>query len=62
MTTQTRDQYLDYLIDSSIQGVNRFFVLSFEDNAHRIRHTEYFKVEIGEQNVIPDEQNFLIDQ
>ena len=42
------NEYLDYLIDPSFQGVNRLFVLSFQDNAHRTRHTGYFlaKVEI----------------
>ena len=29
------NQYLYYLIDPSFQGVNRPFVLSFEDTAHR---------------------------
>ena len=27
--TQTRNQYIDYLIDPSFQGVNKLFVLSF---------------------------------
>ena len=31
-TRQARNQYLDYLIDSSFQGINRLFVLSFENN------------------------------
>ena len=33
-TIQPQNKYLDYLIDPSFQGVNRFFVLSFENNAH----------------------------
>ena len=32
---QRENQYLDYLIYPSFQGVNRIFVLSFEDNAAR---------------------------
>ena len=46
--------YLDYLIDPSFQGVNRVFVLSFDDNAHRTRHTGCFltKVEIEKYNVM----------
>ena len=36
-----QNRYLDNLIDF-FQGVNRFFILSFEDNAHRTRHTGYF--------------------
>ena len=39
---QARNQYLDYLIDSSFQGVERLFVLSFGNNVHRILHTSYF--------------------
>ena len=35
---ERRNSYLDYLIDPSFQGVNKFFVLSFEDDAHQIRH------------------------
>ena len=35
-------QYLDYLLDRSFQGVNKFFVLPFEDNAHRIIYQLYF--------------------
>ena len=41
-TMQAQDQYLDYLIDPSSQGSNRFFVLSFEDNAHRTSYNQYF--------------------
>ena len=40
------NQYLDNLIDPSFQWVNRHrnrnFVLSFENNAVRTRHTRYF--------------------
>ena len=48
MSIERPNEYLDYLINLSFQGVNRFFVLSFENNAHRARHTGYFlaKVEI----------------
>ena len=34
-TIQTRNRYLNNLIDPSFQGVNRLFVLSFENDAHR---------------------------
>ena len=30
-SNQARNRYLDYLIDSGFQGVNRLFVLSFKD-------------------------------
>ena len=32
ITQQAQNQYLDLLIDPSFQGVNRLFILSFEDN------------------------------
>ena len=35
----TPNQYLDYLIDSSFQGVNRLIVLSFTDDAFETAHT-----------------------
>ena len=38
---QWQNPYLDYLIDPGFQGVNRLFVLSFEDNAIRTWHTIY---------------------
>ena len=31
ITEQTKNPYLDFLIDPSFQGVNRLLVLSFED-------------------------------
>ena len=34
--------YLDYFVDPSFQGVNRLFVLSFEDKAVRTGQTRYF--------------------
>ena len=36
------NQYLDYLIDPNFQGVNRFFVLTFENINDRIEHRQYF--------------------
>ena len=63
VTTQTQNQYLDYLIDPSFQGANRLFVLAFENNAHRTRHTGYFlpTVELKDYNVMIDGKN-LFDQ
>ena len=34
-TIQRENQYLDHLIDSSFQEVNRLFVLTYEDNSHQ---------------------------
>ena len=39
VSIQARKQYLEYLTDASFQGVNRLFVLSFENNAHQTRPT-----------------------
>ena len=35
LSTEKQNQYLDYLIDPSFQGVNRLFVLSFENEKQR---------------------------
>ena len=42
VTIQAPNPYLDYLIDPSFQGVNRLFVLSFENNTDRAVHTKYY--------------------
>ena len=41
-TLQTQNRCLNYLIDPSFQGVNRLFVLSFENYAHWRSHKRYF--------------------
>ena len=55
-----RNPYLDYSIDPSFQGVNRLFVLSFENTADRTVHREYFPptVETKDYNVMIDGKNF----
>ena len=57
----TQERYLNNLIDPSFPGVNRLFVLSFENSADRTTHTEYFlpKVEIKDYNVKIDGRNFF---
>ena len=52
---------LKLLIDPSFLGINRLFLLPFEDNAHRTTHTRYFllKVKIKDYNVMNDGQNFF---
>ena len=42
ITTQATNQYLDDLINPSFQGVNRLFVLSYENINDRIGCTKYF--------------------
>ena len=36
------NEYLDYLIDPSFQGLNRLFILPFKNNAHKTRNTGYY--------------------
>ena len=61
VTVQPSNPYLDDLTDSSFQGVNRFFVLLFENNTNRTLHTKYYlpTVEIKDYNVIIDGENFF---
>ena len=58
---QAQNQYLHYLIDPSFQGVNRLFVLSFENSAHQTSYTQYFHptVEIKDCNVMIDGEHFF---
>ena len=42
ISIEAQNQYLDYLIDPRFLSAHKLFVLSFEDNAHRTRHTRYF--------------------
>ena len=42
LTEQAQNRYLDYLIDPSFHGVNRIFVLLFENRTDRKVHTGYF--------------------
>ena len=62
-TNQAQNRYLDYLIDTSFQGVNRLFALSFENDNDRESHKQYYlpTVEIKDYNVMIDERN-IFDQ
>ena len=58
--TSSKNPYLAYLIDPGFQGINRHFVLSFENNRDRTLHTGHLpKVEIKDYNVIIDGQKFF---
>ena len=59
--TFAQNKYLNHLINSSFQGVNRFFVLSFENENGRTSHSAYClpKVEIKDYNVMIDGRIFL---
>ena len=61
--TFAQNRYLNYLINPSFQGVNRLFVLSFENENDRTSHSTYYlpKVEIKDYNVMIDGRN-LFDQ
>ena len=52
---------LNYLIQPSFQGVNRLFVLAFEDDDQRISNKRYYipNVEIKDYNVMINGKNFF---
>ena len=60
-TINWSNQYLDYLIDPSFQGVNVLFVLSFENNAHQTSYKRYFlpTVTIKDYNVMINGKKFF---
>ena len=59
--TFAQNRYLNYLINPSYQGVNRLFVLSFENENGRSSHSAYYlpKVEIKDYNVMIGGRNFF---
>ena len=59
--TFAKNRYLNYLVNPSFQGVNRLFVLSFENENDRTSHSTYDlpKVEIKGCNVMI---HFLINR
>ena len=61
VTQQTLNKNLDFLIDPSFQGVNKLFVLSFEDRRIRASYKQYFlpMVEIKDYNVVIDRRIFF---
>ena len=56
-----QNRYFKYLVDQGFLGLNRLFILMFENNTDRKLHTKYYipKVEIKEHNVITDGRNFF---
>ena len=54
---------LNYLVKPSFQGVNRLFVLAFENDVRRILHTVYYlpNVEIKDYNIMINGEN-VFDQ
>ena len=59
--TFAQNRYLNYLINPSFQGVNRLFVLAFENENDRTSHSTYYlpKVELKDYNVMIDGANFF---
>ena len=58
MTTQTRTNTLNYLIDPAFNKFNRLFVSSFENEDDRISFSKYYtsKVETEYFNVLIDQK------
>ena len=56
-----QNRYLNHFVDRNFQGVNRLFVLSFENEDHRTSHSTYYlvKVEIKDYSVMIDGKNFF---
>ena len=52
---------LNHLVEASFQGVNRLFVLAFEDDAQRTAHDSYYLpiVEIKDYNIMINGENFF---
>ena len=61
LSLQARNPYLYFLINPSFQGVNRIFVLSFENEDDRAVHTKYYlpTIEIKDYNVMIDGRKFF---
>ena len=55
---------LNHLVEPSFQGVNRLFVLAFENDDNRTSDERYYlpTVEIKDYNIMINGENFLINQ
>ena len=61
VTAVQQIQYLDFLINSNFQGVNRLFVLLFEKTGGRTSYTRYYLslVELKHYNAVIDGRNIF---
>ena len=61
MSNQTKNNNLNYLIDSTFTNANRLFVLAFENEDDRTSFSKYYepKVEIKDFNVLIDGEAFF---
>ena len=52
---------LNHLVEPSFQGLNRFFVLAFQNDAQRTSHSGYYlpNVEIKDYNIMINGENFF---
>ena len=50
---------LNHLVEPSFQGINRFFVLAFEDDTQRTSHSNYYlpNIEIKDYNIMINGEN-----
>ena len=60
----SQNRNINHLVEPSSQGVNRLFVLAFEDDKQRTSNKRYYipNVEIKGYNVMITEKTFLINQ
>ena len=56
-----RNPSLNFLVEPSFQGTNRFFVLAFENDAQRLSYSGYYlpNVEIKDYNIMINGENFF---
>ena len=56
-----RNANLNHLIEPSFQGVNRLFILVFENDTQRTSHSNYYlpNVEIKDYNITINGENFV---
>ena len=56
-----RNANLNYLVEPSFQGINRFFVLAFEGDTQRTSYSGYYlpNVEIKDYNIMINGENFF---
>ena len=61
MSNQTKNNKLDYLIDSTFTKVNRLFVFSFENKNDRTSFSKYCtpNVQIKDLNLLIDGKSFF---
>ena len=61
VSSEAPNPCLDFLINPSFQGVNRLFILSFENEENRTNHRKYYlpTVKIKDYNAMIDGRNFF---